>query len=465
MPVLNVSTDTLRKTYHWLWGFFYLMVQQYQAKACQKSAASLTYVTLFATVPMMTVTYSMFSIIPAFQHLGDQLQSLLFQQFLPNSEQDVGQYLTEFSSQARKLTAFGLLFLVVSAYLMLKNIEQNFNAIWGVARGRRGVANFLLYWAVLSVGPLLLGVALAMSTYLASFRLIVGTYDSLGVFEWVFQLAPWVLTCAAFTLLFVAVPNCKVPVKHAIVGGIVTTLGFQGLKAAFGWIVGHSTFTLVYGAFAVLPLFLLWVNLIWTVVLGGAVFVHTINAHQIDLRDRNYPDLLASLLVLWRCYMASLGGAAVREQELLYQGLSAQQWMRIRNALVLNKVISTNYQGDYLLSQNLHHLSLQQLADILSLPHQLPQEQTHVITLPWGPEVIRRLAQADASTAALLEGNIADLFERTGEPTTALATADVAQPVSAPGSELNAGVFTDPSNSASATVLLPEIYCPTKVER
>ena len=100
MPFLS-SVDAVRKTYRWLLGFFCLMVRQYQAKSCQKSAASLTYVTLFATVPMMTVTYSMFSIIPAFQNLGDQLQSLLFQHFLPNSEQDLGKYLKDFSEQAR----------------------------------------------------------------------------------------------------------------------------------------------------------------------------------------------------------------------------------------------------------------------------------------------------------------------------------------------------------------------------
>ncbi|MEN0036815.1 MAG: YihY family inner membrane protein [Cellvibrio sp.] len=412
MLQMHSLRELARRNYRWLWGFLCLMVRQYQAKECQKSAASLTYVTLFATVPMMTVTFAMFSIIPAFQNLGDQLQSVLFEHFLPNSEQDLGRYLTDFTAKARQLTAFGLLFLVISAYLMLKNIEQNFNAIWGVTRGRRGVANFLLYWAILSLGPLLLGVALAMSTYLTSFRLLVGTYDSLGVFEWVLQFAPWVLTWAAFTLLFVAVPNCKVSVRHALIGGFFTTLGFQGLKAAFGWIVGHSSFSLVYGAFAALPLFLLWVNLIWTVVLGGAVFVHTIGAHQIDLRDRNYPDLLASLLILWRCYRASADGAAVSERALMHQGLSAEQWGRIRGALVKNRVLTSNYQGDFLLSQNLKLLSLQQLANILNLPHQLPQDHRYLRGLPWGPAAIQYLGDVDASREALLSVSIADLFEQ-----------------------------------------------------
>lgn len=401
--------------YCWLVGFFRLVVKQYRARGCQKSAASLTYVTLFATVPMLTVTFSMFSLIPAFQDLGDELQALLFQHLLPNSEQDLGKYLQSFSEQARQLTAFGFGFLLVSAYLMLKNIEENFNAIWGVTRGRRGVANFLLYWAILSLGPLLLGVALAMSTYLVSFRLLVGTYDNLGLVEWVLQFAPWVLTWVAFTLLFVAVPNCKVRVSHAMVGGAVTTLGFQGLKAAFGWIVSHSSFSLVYGAFAALPLFLLWVNLIWTVVLGGAVVVHTINAYQIGLRDRNYPDLMAALLVLWRCYEAAKQGASLPERVLIQLGLAAEQWQRISQALVRHRILTTNYQGEFLLSKNLQLVSLRQLIDMIELPNrsafQVPAEQEALLALPWGGTALELLTQADQQMQGLYAITLGELFD------------------------------------------------------
>lgn len=401
--------------YQWLVGFVRLVVQQYVAKGCQKSAASLTYVTLFATVPMMTVTFSMFSLIPAFQNLGSELQALLFQHLLPNSEQDLGNYLQAFSEQARQLTAFGFGFLLVSAYLMLKNIEENFNAIWGVTRGRRGVANFLLYWAVLSLGPLLLGIALAMNTYLVSLRLLVGTYDSLGLVEWVLQFAPWILTWAAFTLLFVAVPNCKVRVSHAVVGGAMTTLAFQALKAAFGWIVSHSSFSLVYGAFAALPLFLLWINLIWMVVLGGAVVVHTINAHQIGLRDRNYPDLIAALMVLWRCYDAAKQGASLPERILVQLGLAAEQWQRISESLVRHRILTTNYQGEFLLSKNLQRVSLRQLVDIIELPNrsafQVPAEEEGLIALPWGPQALQLLKKADQDLGDLYAISLGDLFE------------------------------------------------------
>jgi len=399
MTELPLDTQHLRQDlargWQWLKGFLALIVQQYQDKSCQKSAASLTYMTLFATVPMMTVTYSMFSIIPAFQNLGDQLQNLLFEHFLPSSEQDIPKYLKNFTEQARQLTVFGVAFLLVSAYLMLKNIEKNFNAIWGVARGRHGIANFLLYWAILSLGPLLLGLALAMSTYLTSLRLLVGNYDSLGLLQWVLKYVPWLLTWAAFTLLFAAVPNCKVPVRDALIGGLVTTLSFQGLKAIFGWIVSHSSFTLVYGAFAALPLFLLWVNFTWMVILGGAVFVHSIRFYQIGLRDRGYPDLFAGLVVIWRLYEASTQGKAMSEWQILQQGISTQQWQRLGRRLVNTHVITQTQQGDFVLSYDLKLLTLGQLSLWLCLPPQLPPQANLDDSLPWLTQAREHLGRVD----------------------------------------------------------------------
>jgi len=397
-PVTDFKQGFLQQL-NWLKGFLYLIVQQYQAKACQKSAASLTYMTLFATVPMMTVTYAMFSIIPAFQHLGDQLQNLIFTHVLPNNEQDISRYLKNFSAQARQLTWLGGVFLVVSAYLMLKNIEKNFNAIWGVAQGRRGIANFLLYWAILSLGPLLLGVALAMSTYLTSFRLLVGSYDSLGVLELVFQYVPWLLNWAAFTLLFVAVPNCKVPTRHALVGGLLTTIAFQALKAIFAWIVSHSSFTLVYGAFAALPLFLLWVNMTWMVILGGAVFVHSIKFYQIGLRDRAYPDVFASLLVIWHLHQASLRGQSMSEWQILLLGLSTQQWQRLSKRLLGRHVIAQTQQGDFVLCYDLSLLTLSTLAEWIGQRPNWPGVDELTRELPWGQASEQVLGAVDNARA------------------------------------------------------------------
>jgi membrane protein len=405
--------------------FVMLIISQYREKGCQKSAASLTYVTLFAIVPLMTVTYSMFSVIPAFQGLGDQMQQLIFAHALPETGQELVTYLQEFSKQARNLTAVGVIFLVISAYLMLTDIEKNFNAVWGGLSERKGVANFLLYWAVLSLGPLLLGVGLVMSTYLASLRLFMNAHDALGILALVFEIAPFLLTTAAFTLLFVAVPNCKVPLVHGFIGGLATTLVFVIFKALFSWVVSKSSFTLIYGAFAIVPLFLLWINLIWTVILGGAVLVRTISIYQIGLKDRRYPDLLATLLVLWCFHQASVKGRSVNESSLINIGLSTEQWQRIRAALQKHQVIAVTHQDEFVLSKDLRYLTLAQLADMLSLPRQLPEDRSKLQELPWFATIVRHLGEVDKAVNEQFSVTLAQLFQPAAQPQ---ATAETKLP-------------------------------------
>ncbi|MFO1389886.1 YihY family inner membrane protein [Cellvibrio sp.] len=392
--------------------FLLLAYSLYQEKDCQKSAASLTYMTLFAIVPMLTVCYSMFSLIPAFQSVGDQFQALIFSQLLPGNEQVIAKYLSDFSQQARKLTAFGIVFLMVSAYFMLKNIEQNFNSIWNVTRARRGVANFLLYWAILSLGPLLLGLAVFMKTYLIALRTFVGHYDSLSFVDFVFEWLPWLLTASAFTLLFVAVPNCKVRLKHAAIGGVVTLAIFEFVKFVFSFMVTHSNFKLIYGAFAALPLFLLWVNLSWMVILGGAVLVRSIELFQVNLRDRAYPDFFACLLVLWQFHQASDKGNSVKNHELLNMGLSSTQWQRIREALLVNNVIANTQLNEFVLRRDLAKLTLNDVRNFVGEVDRLPSEQKQLENLPWIGNARDYLGTLDCAAGERFNISVEDFFDR-----------------------------------------------------
>ena len=391
--------------------FLTLMTARLKATSCQKSAAQLTYVTLFALVPLMTVTYSMFSAIPAFQDLGDDLQGLIFSHMVPETGQELLGYLQSFSQQARRLTIVGVVFLVASAYFMLANIEKNFNAVWGIVRGRRGISKFLLYWAILTLGPLLLGMGLAMSTYLASLRLFMDSNQTLGMLTWIFEFTPLVLTTATFTLLFAAVPNVKVPLKHALIGGVVTALVFEMLKFVFGLIVANSSLASIYGAFAIVPLFLLWVNLTWMVILAGAVLVHIIGIYQVALRDRGYPDLVAAMVVLWHFHQCSQKGEGLDDTELLQLGLSSGQWQKIREALEESQWITATNQGDFVLCRDLHRQRVGQLVALLDLPCYLPQSNSHLEKLPWYPDFAQRLAAIDRFTEEQLNTPLAEVFE------------------------------------------------------
>ncbi|MGD8176936.1 YihY family inner membrane protein [Marinimicrobium sp. ARAG 43.8] len=411
------TSDNRRRYVRQSTQFVQMMWQRLYDTDCQKSAAQLTYVTLFALVPLMTVTYSMFSTIPAFQGVGDQLQSLIFANMVPESGQELLGHLQNFSRQARRLTIVGAVFLVASAYFMLANIEKNFNVVWGIVKGRRGISKFLLYWAVLSLGPLLLGVGLAMSTYLASLELFMDGYEALGLVTWVFGFAPVLLTSATFTLLFAAVPNCSVPIRHALLGGILTGVSFEVLKAVFGLIVANSALSSIYGAFAIVPLFLLWVNLTWLVILGGAVFVHTLGIYQIALRDRGYPDLVAAILVLWYFYQRSLQGRGLEDGELLELGLASDQWQRIREALQAHHWIAVTNQGDFVLCRDLHHQRIRELVPLLNTPKVLPDPALGLEKLPWYPELYRRLRGVDAFSEEQLGLTFTELFERESEQT------------------------------------------------
>ena len=325
--------------------FLRYLVQRFNRDGCRQSAAALTYMSLFAVVPMLTLMYSMFSLVPAFNEVGSQVEAFIFSKFLPSSGQEISQYLTEFSSQARKLSAAGVVILMVTSFLMLANIEKTFNHIWATTGSRKGLAGFLVYWAILSLGPLLLAAGMMMKTYLVSFQLIVDEVDSLGVSAILFSYLPWLLTWLAFTLLYIAVPNCKVRTSYAIFGGLVTTALFETAKTLFGLLVAHSSYTSVYGAFAVIPLFLLWIYLLWVLILVGAELVRSLETFRYQGRGSAMPDLLAVVIILWQCWRRQQKGQTLSDSTMTVVGLDAEHWRRLRNMLLERHILEKTRRG------------------------------------------------------------------------------------------------------------------------
>ncbi|HBN8490321.1 TPA: YihY family inner membrane protein [Pseudomonas aeruginosa] len=253
--------------------FARFLAHRFVTDKAPNSAAALTYTTLFAVVPMMTVMFSMLSLIPAFHGMGESIQTFIFRNFVPSAGEAVETYLKSFTTQARHLTWVGVVFLAVTAFTMLVTIEKAFNEIWRVRQPRRGVGRFLLYWAILSLGPLLLGAGFAVTTYITSLSLLHGP-DALPGAETLLGLMPLAFSVAAFTLLYSAVPNARVPVRHALMGGVFTAVLFEAAKTLFGLYVSlFPGYQLIYGAFATVPIFLLWIYLSWMIVLLGVLRV------------------------------------------------------------------------------------------------------------------------------------------------------------------------------------------------
>lgn len=233
-------------------------------------AASLSYTSLLALVPLATVVLSMFSIFPVFSTYSDQLQEFIYNNMVPAAGDVIKDNIDSFVKKAGRLTTIGLIFLMVTALMMLSTIENSLNKIWHVHRGRSISQRVLVYWAMISLGPLLIGSGLSLTSYLAASASIQalngGLLSAFGI-----KLLPFLFECTAFVMSYALVPNCKVKYTHAIIGGVVAAFIFQIAKKGFAvYVTKFNTYEVIYGALATLPIFLIWIFVSWCVFLLGA---------------------------------------------------------------------------------------------------------------------------------------------------------------------------------------------------
>ena len=203
-----------------------LLGQQLIRYDCLTSAAALTYTTLFAVVPLMTVTLLFFSLLPEFAVLGQDFQNFLFQNFLPAGSTLVQEKLLEFADRATTLTAAGVIGLLITSLLMLVAVEKQFNNIWQVEAPRWSLHRVLVYWGILSLGPVAIVSAMLVSAYLLSIPLI-SDLETWTLGKTLLTYLPVLLTALGFTALYVVVPNCKVSVLHGFYGGVATAIIFK----------------------------------------------------------------------------------------------------------------------------------------------------------------------------------------------------------------------------------------------
>jgi membrane protein len=295
--------------------FLAQIVAQFRAHGLLNSAAALTYTTLFAVVPLMTVSYTILSVFPTFATFAGEIQTFIFENFLPSSSTVVQEHLADFAFQARQLTVAGFAILLVTAYLMLVTIEGAFNEIWQVAEARRGMQRFLTYWGVLTFGPPLVVAGLLVSSYLFSLP-IVSDIDTHALRQTLLGYLPPLLSASGFTVLFFAVPNCRVQFRHALAGGVLTMVFFESAKRLFSEIVANLDMQLIYGAFAAVPLFLSWLYLVWMLVLSGAIVVRTLGLERDDAPSDGAPMLVQCVRLLAFLHQAHHAGRFVKSVDL-----------------------------------------------------------------------------------------------------------------------------------------------------
>lgn len=391
------------------------------------NAAALTYTTLFAVVPLMTVSYAMLAAVPSFQGVGQELQGWVFDNFVPATGQVVQEYLNNFSSQARKLTAVGVALLAITAIMMMKNIEAALNRIWRVNEPRKGLSSFMLYWAILSLGPILIGLGLVLTSYIASLPFISTATEAVGRGR-LLSMLPTVLSATAFTLMYVAVPNCRVPFKSALIGGIVVALLFETAKRGFtAFVTQFPSYELIYGAFAAVPLFLLWIFISWVIILMGAELTRSLTVYRSRDKQAKVHHFYIVLGVLYRLWQAQSQGKSVSDRILLQEvdHLDQGRWDTYLKILLEGGIVKRSDQGEYLLSMDLGAMNLLQLQKLLPWP--LPEPEQVSSMVPWQRDVNSRLEQISVTKQAEFEISIEQLFNSEIKPALAETEQNIQQ--------------------------------------
>ena len=242
--------------------------QRFNQNKLTQAAGYLTYSTMLAIVPLIMVVFSIFSAFPVFNEVTGALKAFIFTNFAPSASDMVGQYIDEFVNNSKKMSAVGIISLIVVALMLINSIDRTLNSIWHDTETRPIFTSFAIYWLILTLGPLLVGVSIAASTYVKTM------FESAASFSFGLKLlsfVPFLSTWFIFTLIYMVVPNKKVSIKHSAAGALIAAVFFTLGKQAFTWyIVTFPSYQLIYGAMATLPIMLLWIQLSWMVVLLGA---------------------------------------------------------------------------------------------------------------------------------------------------------------------------------------------------
>jgi membrane protein len=249
-----------------------VVVRRFRVERCAQTAAALSFVTLLGLVPMIVVGAALIEMLPFGIKLSAVLEQFLRATLLPEKAGDViARYLGQFAQRAERATWIGLVMLGITALLQMLTIERAFDAIWQVRRQRSWHKRFLLHVPALLLGPLAFGGALASVTFLATASF--GLIDEPRWLRIVFSAAlPLAFLALLLGMLYWALPNRPVSRWHAGISGSLAALAFVGMQKLFAlYIVKFPAYALIYGAFAAIPVFLLWLYLSWSVILLGAL--------------------------------------------------------------------------------------------------------------------------------------------------------------------------------------------------
>lgn len=347
-------------------AFAQFFAKRFGEQRCLQVAGSLTFTTLLSIVPILTIALTLVSAFPVFSSATAHIRTFVLSNLVPESAGRIFTlYVTQFSENAAKLTALGIVFLTLTAFTLMLTIDHVFNTIWRVSRKRTMIHRILIYWGMLTIGPLLIGGSLSITSWLLSrsAEFVHSPHELSIVF---LKVVPFLLTILAMSLLYLIVPNTTVPKNHALLGGTVAGIAFEAMKAGFGWYITHfTTYQLIYGAFASIPVFLLWIYLSWLIMLSGALLTASLplydqaSWHLKDFPGKRFYDTLKILQALHEAHRKG----KVADTEGLHRQfmLDLDLVESILNQLSLHNMARETAEGGWVLGRDAESISLSEI--------------------------------------------------------------------------------------------------------
>lgn len=337
-----------------------------------QAAASLSYTTIFAVVPLAIVVFGVLSAFPVFGEWRTQLTDYVFSNFVPSAAETVKETLFELLGNAGKLTVAGAIGLIVSLLVTLNSVEGTFNRIWRVAGARPQLSRFLVYWTVLTLGALLAAAALALSAWVFALPLFT-TSEGRWLSTLALRLAPALIELFVITAIYRVVPHRTVQFRHALAGALVATVLLEAIKWGLGlYLTVFNSYEKLYGALAALPILLLWIYLCWVAVLLGASLASAVSAFRYQPADLRLPvghEIYGLLRLLGRFHEARGEGRGLHSNDILRLEpiLTDTQVQQFIAQLADIHVLQRAEAGHWLLARDLDSLALAELYEACQL--------------------------------------------------------------------------------------------------
>jgi membrane protein len=419
-------SGTLRQAWATLAAFAKYSLRRFLADGCFSASGALSYTTLVSLVPLAVIGFGTLSAFPIFAQVHDELVALAFRTLVPSIGEQAAWWFRAFADSAAQTTAIGIAGIAATGILLLVTVEDQLNLIWRVTSPRPWVQRVLAYWTLITLGPLLIGVSLSLSTYFELAARQVGLDQEAAAWfasSWLHSIAravPALLEFIALTLLYCLIPNCAVRWRDAVLGALIATIAIEVLKVGFSIYIGISSFyQTVYGALAIIPIFLLWMYISWMAVLLGAVVAAALPNWRIDERVGPIPSggvrLGFSLSLIASLARAQRRGRSRSTPDLAAElGVATTVVDEHLRPLAEAGLVAHTQEGCWVLSWAPETATLHDLYEALHLP--LAGRWMGQSAQPWQRQVAPAMDRIIKAESAAMGVTIASLLAETLEP-------------------------------------------------